>query len=46
MCEGERKQELERNAQGDGGITVPRGVQEGFRCCTEGHGLVGNIGDS
>ena len=26
-------------------VTIPGGVQEMFRCCTEGHGLVGNIGD-
>ena len=32
-------------AQGDGGVTVPGGVQETFRCCTERHGLVGSIGD-
>ena len=31
-------------AQGGGGVIVPGGVQEAFRCCTEGHGLVGNIG--
>ena len=23
----------------------PGDVQETFRCCTEGHGLMGNIGD-
>ena len=28
-----------------GGVTVPGGVQETFECCTEGRGLVGNIGD-
>jgi len=27
-------------AQGGGGVTIPWGVQETFRCCTEGHGLV------
>ena len=32
-------------AQGGGGVTVPGGVQETFRCCMEGRGLVGNIGD-
>jgi len=32
-------------AQGAGGIAVPGGVQETFRCCTERHSLVGNIGD-
>ncbi len=26
-------------------VTVLGGVQEMFRCCTEGHGLVRNIGD-
>jgi len=31
--------------RGDGGVTTPGGVQETFRCCTEGHGLEGNIGD-
>jgi len=32
---------LERAAQGGGGVTVLEGVLETFRCCTEGHGLVG-----
>ena len=32
-------------AQGGGGVTDTGGVQETFRCCTEGHDLVGNIGD-
>ena len=32
-------------AQGSGGVTVPGDVQEAFGCCTEGYGLVGNIGD-
>jgi len=32
-------------AQGGGGVTVPGGVQEVFRCCTEGRGLVGNTGN-
>ena len=27
------------------GVTIPGGVQEMFRCYTEGHGLVGNIDD-
>ena len=31
-------------ARGGVGVTVPGGVQETFRCCTEGCGLVGNIG--
>ena len=29
---------------GGGGVTIPGGVQQAFRCCTEGRGLVGNIG--
>ena len=37
-------QVLEWAAQGGGGVTVPGSVQETFRCCTEGHGLAGNIG--
>ena len=36
---------LAKAAQGGGGVTIPGGAQEKFRCCTEGHGLVGNIGD-
>jgi len=36
---------LEPAAQGRAGVTVPGDVQEAFRCCTEGHGLVGNIGN-
>ena len=36
---------LEWTAQGGGGVTVSGGFQETFRCCTEGHGLVGAIGD-
>ena len=35
---------LEQAAQGGGGAIVPGGVQT-FTCCTEGYGLVGNIGD-
>ena len=31
-------------AQGGGGITIPGGIPEPWRCCTEGCGLVGNIG--
>jgi len=34
---------LEWAAQGGGGVTVPGGVQEVFRFCTEEHGSVGNI---
>jgi len=33
---------LEGAVQGGGGVTVPGGVQEIFRPCTEGRGLVGN----
>jgi len=36
---------LERAAQGGGGVAVPGGVEETFRCCTEGCGLVENTGD-
>ena len=36
---------LEWAAQRGGGVIDPRGVQETFRCCTEGHGLMGNIRD-
>ena len=32
------------NHQGCGGVTDPGAIQETFRCCTEGHGLVGNTG--
>ena len=35
---------LEWAAWGGGGVTIPGGVQETFSCCTEGHGLVDNIG--
>jgi len=34
-------QVVEQAAQRGGGVTIPGGVQEVFRCCTEGHGLVG-----
>ena len=33
------------DAQGSGRVTVPGGAQEMFRCCVEGHGLVGNVVD-
>ena len=36
---------LEWAAQGGGGVTDTGGIQETLRCCTEGHGLVGSIGD-
>ena len=36
---------LKRAAQEGGGVTNPGGIQDMFRCCTEGCGLVGNIGD-
>ena len=32
---------LEQAAQRGRGVTDPGGVQETFRCCTKGHGLVG-----
>ena len=38
-------QALVQAAWGGDGVTVPGGVQEMFRCCTEGHDLVVNIGD-
>lgn len=38
-------QVVEQAARGGGGVTVPRGVQETFRCCAERHGLVENISD-
>ena len=34
-------EELEWAAQGGGGVTICGGVQETFRHCTEGNGLVG-----
>jgi len=48
---GQALQQVAREVVGE--ITVPGGVQEmfrfcfrnKFRFCTEGHGLVGNIGD-
>ena len=36
---------MEWAVQGDGGVTDHGSVQGMFRCCTEGHGLVGNIDD-
>ena len=38
-------QVLEWAIQGGGGVTDPGGVQEMLRCCTGGHGIVGNIDD-
>ena len=35
---------LEWAPQGGSGVTITGGVQETFRCCTEGHGSVGNTG--
>ena len=35
---------MEQAAQVGGGVTIPGGVQGTFGCCTEGRGLVGNIG--
>ena len=31
-------------AQGGGGVTVPGGVQEMWRCGTEGHSSLGRVG--
>ena len=36
---------MEWAAQGGGELILPGGFREAFRCCTEGHNLVGNIGD-
>ena len=36
---------MEWVALGGGGITIPGGVQETFRCCTEHHGVVESISD-
>ena len=36
---------LEQAAQGCSRAIDPGGVQETFRCCTEGRGLVGNTSD-
>lgn len=36
---------LKRVAQGGGRIIDPGGIQEMFRCFSEGHGLVEYIGD-
>ena len=33
----------EQAAQGSGGVIIPRGIQETWRCGTEGHGLVGVV---
>lgn len=40
----ERVKALAKAAQGNGGVTIPGGIPEPWRCCTEGCGLVGNIG--
>ena len=40
----ESGQALEWAAQVGGGVIIPGGVQGTFGCCTEGRGLVGNIG--
>jgi len=37
-------QALKQVAQEGGGVTNPGIVQETFRCCTKGHGLVRNGG--
>jgi len=31
-------------AQGGGGVTIPGGVQEMFRCCAKGRSIMGNTG--
>ena len=36
---------LKQTAQRGSAVTVPGGVQETWRCGTEGHGLVGMVGD-
>ncbi len=33
-------QALEKDVQGGGGVTIPGGIQQMFRCCTEGHGIM------
>ena len=35
---------LEQAAQGAGGVTVPGGIGEPWRCGIDGHGLVGMVG--
>ena len=42
--QGEVEKALKHAAQGGGRVTIPEGVQETWRCNTEGHSLVGNIG--
>ena len=37
-------QALEWAVQKGGGVTVPGGVKETFRCCTKGHSLGENTG--
>ena len=36
---------LAKAAQYDGGVVIPGGVREKGGCCTEGHDIVGIIGD-
>ena len=36
-----RGQRLKQAAQRGDGVTIPGSTQETFRCCTKGHGLVG-----
>ena len=38
-------QALDWTAQGGDGVTILEDVQATFRCCTNGQGLLGNIGD-
>ena len=35
---------MEQVSQGGNGVTVPGGVQETWRCGTEGHDLVSSVG--
>ena len=38
-------QALVQAAQGCDRVTIPETIQETFRCCTEGHGLLQTIAD-
>ena len=43
MCSPEEWSGTGMDCQGGAGVSVPRGVQETFRCYTKGHGLVGKL---